>query len=110
MRRLPGPAVDRLGEESNFRGPLRIVSGLAENTNSIFCDSSSGLEAANGCPVLRGAGTTSREAHMRREDPDSMQQRLAQAKAKVVEACCASASATLSKASLHLRRSTPGSL
>ena len=66
MRRLPGPAVDRLGEESNFRGPLRIVSGLAENTNSIFCDSSSGLEEANGCPVLRGAGTTSREAHVRR--------------------------------------------
>jgi len=66
MRRLPGPAVNRLGEEGNFRGPLRIVSGLAENTNSIFCDSSSELEAANGCPVLRGVGTTSREAHVRR--------------------------------------------
>jgi hypothetical protein len=66
MRRLPDPAVDRLGEEGNFRGPLRIVSGLAENTNSIFCDSSSELEAANGCPVLRGAGTTSREAQVRR--------------------------------------------
>jgi hypothetical protein len=66
MRRLPGPAVDRLGEEGNFRCHLRIVSGLAENTNSIFCDSSSELEAANGCPVLRGAGTTSREAHVRR--------------------------------------------
>jgi hypothetical protein len=44
------------------------------------------------------------------EDPDPMQPRLAQAKVKVVEACCASASATLSKASLHLRRSTPGSV
>jgi len=43
MRRLPGPAVDRLGEEDNFRGPLRIVSGLAENTNSIICDSSPSL-------------------------------------------------------------------
>jgi hypothetical protein len=66
MRRLQGPAVDRLGEEGDFRGPLRIVSGLAENTNAIICDSSSELEAANGCPVLREAGTTSREAHMRR--------------------------------------------
>jgi len=62
MRRLPGPVVDRLGEEDNFRGPLRVVSRLAENTNSIICDSSSELEATNGCPVLRGAGTTSREA------------------------------------------------
>jgi hypothetical protein len=66
MRRLPGPADYRLGDEGNFRGPLRFVSGLAENTYSIFCDSSSELEAANGCPVLRGAGTTSREAHVRR--------------------------------------------
>jgi hypothetical protein len=63
MRRLPGPAVDRLGEEGNFRGPVRVVSGLAEHTNSIFCDGSSEPEAANGCPVLRGAGTNSREAH-----------------------------------------------
>ncbi len=47
---------------------------------------------------------------MRKENPDSMQSRLVQPKVKVVEACCASASATLSKASLHLRRSTPGSL
>jgi hypothetical protein len=66
MRRLPGPAVDRLGDEGDFRGPFRFVSGLAENTNSIFCDGSSQPEAANGCPVLRGAGTTSREAYVRR--------------------------------------------
>ena len=52
MRRLPGPADHRLGEGGDSRGSLRIVSGLAENTNSIFCDSSSELEAANGCPVL----------------------------------------------------------
>jgi hypothetical protein len=70
MRRLSGPAVSRLGDEGNFRGPFRFVSGLAENTNSIFCDSSLELETANGCPVLRGAGTTSREAHVRKEDPD----------------------------------------
>ena len=31
---------------------LRIVSGLAENTNSIFCEGP-GPETANGCPVLR---------------------------------------------------------
>ena len=33
-------------------GPLRIVSGLAENTNSIICDGSGEPETANGCPVL----------------------------------------------------------
>ena len=38
---------------SNSRGSLRIVSGLAENTHSIFCDGPSGPETANGCPVLR---------------------------------------------------------
>jgi hypothetical protein len=53
MRRLPGPAANRPGDGGNSRGSLRIVSGLAENTNLIFCDSSSELEAANGCPVLR---------------------------------------------------------
>jgi hypothetical protein len=62
MRRLPGPADHRLGDGGDSRGSLRIVSGLAENTNSIFCDGSSQPEAANGCPVLRDAGTTSREA------------------------------------------------
>jgi hypothetical protein len=36
MRRLPGPADHRLGEGGDSRGSLRIVSGLAENTNSIF--------------------------------------------------------------------------
>ena len=52
MRRLPGPADCRLGEGSRFQRPLRIVSGLAENTNSIICDGSSEPETANGCPVL----------------------------------------------------------
>jgi hypothetical protein len=41
MRRLPGPAVGRLGEEGNFRGSIWIVSGLAEHPNSIFCADSS---------------------------------------------------------------------
>jgi len=53
MRRLPGPAGHRLGDEGNSRGSLRIVSGLAENTNSIFCDGSSEPGVANGCPVER---------------------------------------------------------
>ncbi len=65
MRRLPGPAYYRPGDGGDSRGSLRIVSGLAENTNSIFCDGSPEPEAANGCPVLLGAGTISREAHMR---------------------------------------------
>jgi len=42
----------RLGEGANSGGSLRIVSGLAENTNSIICDGSSEPETANGCPVL----------------------------------------------------------
>jgi hypothetical protein len=54
MRRLPGPAYDRPGDGGDSRGSLRIVSGLAENTNSIFCDGSPEPEAANECPVLHG--------------------------------------------------------
>src|SRR5215472_19280622 len=54
MRRLPGPAHYRPGDGGNSRGSLRIVSGLAVNTNSIFCDGSQRPEAANGCPVLQG--------------------------------------------------------
>ena len=65
MRRLPGPADDGLGDEDNFRGPFRFVSGLAENTNSIFCADSSESQTANGCPVLQRAGTKSREALLR---------------------------------------------
>jgi hypothetical protein len=55
MRRLPGPADNRPSEGENSGRPLRFVSGLAENTNSIFCDGSSEPEAANGCPVLLGS-------------------------------------------------------
>jgi len=54
MRRLPGPANDRLGDGGDSRGSLRFVSGLAESTNLIFCDGSQQPEAANGCPVLQG--------------------------------------------------------
>jgi hypothetical protein len=43
--------------ESDLQRLLRIVSGLAENTNSIIGDGPSGPETANGCPVLRKAGT-----------------------------------------------------
>jgi hypothetical protein len=67
MRRLPGPAANRPGDGGNSRGSLRIVSGLAENTNLIFCDSSSELEAANGCPVLREQGPP---AERQRTQPD----------------------------------------
>jgi hypothetical protein len=66
MRRLPGPADYRPGEGGNSGGSLRFVSGLAENTNSIFCDGSAEPKAANGCPVLLEAGTISREANLRR--------------------------------------------
>jgi hypothetical protein len=70
MRRLPGPAVNRPGDGGNSRGSLRIVSGLAENTNSIFCDGSSELEAANGCPVLREQGPTAGRHTRAGEWPD----------------------------------------
>src|SRR5260370_29454023 len=62
VRRLPGPAGDGLSDGGNSRGSLRFVSGLAENTNSIFCADSLESQTANGCPVLQRAGTTSREA------------------------------------------------
>ena len=52
MRRLPGPAGHRLGDGADSRGSLRIVSGLAENTDSIFGADSSEPQTANGCPVL----------------------------------------------------------
>src|SRR5438105_9587249 len=39
--------------DGDSRGSLRIVSGLAENTHSIFCDGPHGPETVNGCPVLR---------------------------------------------------------
>jgi hypothetical protein len=75
MRRLPGPAVGRLSDEGNFRCPIRIVSGLAENTNLIFCADSSESWTANGCPVLRGAGTKSREAMVRKRKSRSIELR-----------------------------------
>ena len=44
MRRLPGPAGCRLsGGDQCSRGSLRVVSGLAANTHSIFCDGHIGL-------------------------------------------------------------------
>jgi hypothetical protein len=41
VRRLPGLAGDGLSDGGNSRGSHRFVSGLAENTNSIFCADSS---------------------------------------------------------------------
>jgi hypothetical protein len=44
MRRLPGPAGCRLsGGDKHSRGSLRVVSGRAANTHSIFCDGHIGL-------------------------------------------------------------------
>jgi hypothetical protein len=67
MRRLPGPADHRLGDEGDFRGPLRIVSGLAENTNSIFCDGALSSRQQMDVRSCRDAGTIRREAHVRSE-------------------------------------------
>jgi hypothetical protein len=63
VRRLPGPADDGLSDGGNSRGSLRIVSGLAENTNSIFCADSSESQTANGCPVLQRAKEPPAERH-----------------------------------------------
>ena len=53
-RRLPGPAHADWAKGQCSGGSLRIVSGLAANTNSIICDGSGEPETANGCPVLHG--------------------------------------------------------
>jgi hypothetical protein len=72
MRRLPGPADWGLGEGLNSGGPLRIVSGLAENTNSIICEGSSEPKAANGCPILHGRNHPPRGAVALGKHPDQL--------------------------------------
>ncbi len=65
-RRLPGPAgwpTER--RRSNSRGSLRIVSGLAENTNSIFCEGPSGPETANGAQDTARSGRRRRAGFRR---------------------------------------------
>src|SRR5260370_32479486 len=54
---------------SHSRGSLRIVSGLAENTNSIFCDGPSRPETANGFLVLPSAGTDAERHTVARRRP-----------------------------------------
>ena len=78
MRRLPGPAGHRLGDGGDSRGSLRIVSGLAENTNSIFGADSSESQTANGCPVLLEAGTIAERLTCADIDPDQDQRRALQ--------------------------------
>jgi hypothetical protein len=71
MRRLSGPADRGLGEGLNSGSSIRIVSGLAENTNSIICDGSSEPETANGCPVLHGKqGPPAARHTCATDDPD----------------------------------------
>jgi hypothetical protein len=57
---------------SHSRGSLRIVSGLAENTNSIFGDGPSEPETANGCLVLPSAGTDAERHTVRIEHPGTV--------------------------------------
>ena len=55
MRRLPGPADERLSDGDQTPEAHFGCSGLAENTNSIFGDGSSGARnCTNGCLVLQG--------------------------------------------------------
>lgn len=60
-------AMCRASARSNPRGSQRIVSGLAENTNSILGENLPRPETANGCLVLPSAGTYA-ESHPVRID------------------------------------------
>jgi hypothetical protein len=61
-RSLPGPGGCRLSEGDQTPEALfELLQGLAENTNSIFCDGLRGPGTENGCLVLRRAGTHRRE-------------------------------------------------
>src|ERR1700740_2157331 len=80
MRRLPGPALSRLGEGASSGGSLRIVSGLAENTNSIICDGSSEPETANGCPVLHGQEPPAERHSCAMSHPDQIECALSSAR------------------------------
>src|SRR5258706_16447956 len=62
-------ASGRIQQEGKIGSTRRIVSGLAENTNSIFCDGSSEPETANGCLVLPSAGTDAERHTLRVEHP-----------------------------------------
>jgi hypothetical protein len=73
VRRLPGPADNRLGDGGDSRGSLRIVSGLAENTNSIICDDSSESETAHGCPVLHGQEPPAERHRCAMRHPDQIE-------------------------------------
>ena len=73
MRRLPGPADSRLSEGDHPPEVLyELFSGLAENTNSIFCDGPSEPETANGCLVLPSAGTDAERHTVRIEHPGTV--------------------------------------
>jgi hypothetical protein len=73
MRRLPGPAVADWAKDQNSGGSPRIVSGLAENTNSIICDGSSEPETANGCPVLHGQEPPAERHRCAMRHPDQIE-------------------------------------
>jgi len=66
MRRLPGPAECRLSEGAKCSGgSLRIVSGLGENTNSIFCEAfvARGSKWMSGCAKTRNHQPRGTRAH-----------------------------------------------
>jgi len=84
MRRLPGPAGCRLSEGVHGSGgSLRIVSGLAENTNSIICDGSSEPETANGCPVLHGQEPPAERHGCAMKHPDQIEYALSRARPEI---------------------------
>jgi len=72
----PNKPIADWAKEQNSGGSLRIVSGLAENTNSIICDGSSEPETANGCPVLHGQEPPAERHRCAIEHPDQMSRAL----------------------------------
>jgi hypothetical protein len=54
--------------ERKLQRPHRIVSRLAGNTNSVFCEGHTWPETANGCLVLHRAGTIAERHNCRAED------------------------------------------
>ena len=63
MRRLPGPAVGRLSDGVYLPRLHRIVSGLAVNPNSIFCEGPQGRRQQIDVRFCEGRNHR-REAHV----------------------------------------------
>jgi len=77
VRRLPGPAVLRLSEGNRTPEALfELFRDWQRTQTQSSVRTLRGLRQQMDVRSCRDAGTTRREAHMRREDPDSMQKQM----------------------------------